>query len=306
VPGPACSEEVLRGGLSHQSDWILSLTAHLIVQQCSEPDRRLFAEFALGLADSSLYAGAEIAASLPPEEALALILKSLDRPVKEGFEHLLMKLSQLPPPYSSAIPEKVIEAALFCSHAEVAQSATRFLSRSGNVNSHITVALIRRAITHWLKNEHPYPTMGGLIPPSPRPELLRLLISKNGMPNAATLVSARDQRPEIRKIALRFLLEESSKNKNLVSEIIEKTLSAQLDVGVLRFLLQQAIVLDAVQLNAVIEALRHSDASIRHAALPLLQNRSLQPDLRQRLASEFSTSGDDQIRQAAYQIMDDL
>ncbi|MBC8797440.1 hypothetical protein [Shewanella algae] len=102
---------------------------------------------------------------------------------------------------------------------EAAKLAGKF---SASENDHLYKTLIE-AYTFWIENEEPYPTEGGVVPDSPREELLTTLLKMKKPSNNDLMGYLSDPRRDVRDIAENHLISRMEADTSLREKLISAT-----------------------------------------------------------------------------------
>ena len=167
----------------------------------------------------ALYFISMIAERVWDDNVLEIVLSRLEQELTSGCKHLIKNL----PDYSRTNCDDrilaVVKRALEAESEEVAEAAAK-LCLDFIPNEQLFPEL-KSALTYWKKHEKPYPTSGGVIPPSPRATLLKALIQRNGLSFDELVEFYWDARSDVKDIAKSSLLLLAKENTEAVSRMFD-------------------------------------------------------------------------------------
>ena len=135
--------------------------------------------------DEALWAGTQIAAQLPGQLSLDLLLTHATSKARAGSYHVITELAKLCPANSPRRYD-ALRVALLGTEVQNAIAAADWAKTIPNRESQEEATLLRSAFDYWIGIEEPYPKNGGVIPPSPRSSLAAALY-ETGHANFDTL-----------------------------------------------------------------------------------------------------------------------
>lgn len=299
---PDHTADLVVAGLLHRSNWIVYLAAelaehYLTREQVASILPKVFAEAPnFGLAGAAYLA----IHFLDKNAARDLILHRLKQPLNNGCMQLFRYLRD------------VWDASLDFRLGEVLRSPLFFGPRTAEASLVMVHAcaiehrrslgpLLKDAYDYWRQNEDPYPIGGGAIPPSPRGEILKLLIELDHLGLEDLFVAASDVRKEVSDAAKEALV-----NLMKHSEVARNDFFVRLGGGaplenLLRDVLREKVPLELDELEIVLTFLASPHATVRYAAMEVLDSSYLD-DARSRALAEDMLSDDLQaIRDRAYE-----
>lgn len=218
--------------IHHRSGWVSRLATILLDAQLDDVRRAQVCERILtnGKGDA-LHWGAALSFGLPPHRGRDLILRRLKGPSVEGLHYLFDLLRRKEVKLVRAY-FPILERGLFDSDATTAVSAARWCRAVAKPSD--ATWLVRplvRAMDHWHKHEDPYPIGVGLVPHSPRQDLVRALCGFDYFDLRQLVTLSNDDRRDVSDSAIDCLVanaaESPDQRKKLVDMICTKRFSAE-------------------------------------------------------------------------------
>jgi len=214
--------------LLHRSKWIVYLAANLAEHLLTASDiadlvPEVFAESkGLGMA-----AAAHLAINfLDKEHARELIVARLKQPLNAGCKHLFKYLADIWIPELDAQTGEILKPALFLL-PQTAEKSLQLVRACSEQNRRALSPLLHDAYDYWLQHEEPYPTEGGVIPESPRGEILTLMIEVGTVSPDILFEAAKDLRSDVSHPAEKALLQELSVSEVARNELVRRTTSGE-------------------------------------------------------------------------------
>lgn len=295
---------LIEAAIRHPSQWVKWIAANLLEELLSKQDLALAVERLLETGRGyTLWAAAELAAELPPEEAARLVLARVAKPLVPGCRHLFGVLAQIDAP-SSPDMATAIRAGLFADDVRTAIAAAELAIKLDAAAVPNFAATLEQAYEHWLVNEEPYPTKGGAVPDSPRAVILAALgrIDRPAYADIKRLLS--DQRSDVNGYANEALAERMRLPDGERSRLIADVATGDMSAYALGRLLREGIPLNAAERAVAEDLLDSSRVSVRFNAMALLDERYMDRARIRRRAETLSRDGDDQIRERAFLILE--
>ncbi|KWS31914.1 hypothetical protein AL065_15370 [Pseudomonas amygdali pv. ulmi] len=149
-----------------------------------------------------------------------------------------------------------------------------------------------------MTKEEPYPKNSGVIPDSPRDTLARILTIWYADDHEFLISLARDERSHIRSAAREPILKAAKDSLLLRKLIIQETELNSLDPTLLQTAITEGLFLNTEALE-VMRLLLSDTASVRYAALPILNAKYIPVELMQAESIRLLSDDDMDIRYAA-------
>lgn len=295
----------IEAALYHPSQWIVWLAANLIENLLPQPElkltvRRLF-ERGKG---HTLWAASGLAAELKQDQAVELLFERLSTPLIRGCEYLFKLLRQFDLQWGSELSD-ILRGGLK-GDVEIAKEAAQLAINIARPGQADLAAILDDAFVYWAEHEEPYPTQSGVIPHSPRAELLNALI-KIKPPSYAELRSyATDPRSDVKDVATSHLMKLLRLSDGPRVQFLNDISSEALPSNLLSKALESMAPLNSEELTLWDGLLVSKNPKIRFGAMSLLHKNNLDPIRIRARARAMTGDNEQQIRDRAYRILDML
>jgi len=291
--------------LSHPSRWIVFLAAKLLKNALTPPEleavvRQLFE----GGRGHALWAGGALAAGLDQQRVLALVCDRLSKPPVRGCEHLFRLLRRLNLLWGDEISD-IVKSGLM-GDVDIALDAAQLACDIAKPGQLDLAAILDDALVYWIEHEEPYPTKGGLIPHSPRADIIAALM-KIRLPSYADLRSyIADQRSDVKDIGAGKLMQWLGLPDGPRALFLSDIGEGRMPPNLLGKALDTGIPLDPDELSLAVILLDSRNANTRFSAMSLLHQNYLDPSQIRAHAQRMTRDDEQQIRDRAYRILDTL
>lgn len=299
---PDQTVDLVVAGLLHRSKWIVYLATelaehYLTREQIASNLTKIFAKApGLGLAGAAYLA----IHFLGKDTARDLIVQRLQQPLNHGCIQLFRYLKEIWDSSLDVQLGEILRAPLLFA-PQTAEAALVLVRACAVENRGLLSPLLKHAYYHWLQNEGLYPKAGGVIPPSPREEILKLLIELDHLSLEELFVAASDVRYDVARTAREALVNLMKHSENARNEFFARLIADDFLEELLGNVLNEKIPLDRDKLEVVIGLLASARASVRYAAMEVLDS-SYVDDVRSRALAEKLLSDESQeIRDRAHE-----
>lgn len=252
--------------------------------------------------DDTLWAAVHLAKRLPESELLSALYTHVIAAPRSGSQHVvdqLAKICLVNDPRRS----KVLRWALLNDQVETATAAAKWARDAPNAGSEVEAALLLEAFDHWQRVERPYPKDGGVIPPSPRAQLVEALVQV-GRTNFETLVSwLGDTRSDVVETARRALVERITHDTDARGNFVELALSGGLPLSTLKSAMADCRAYTESECAKLLGLLESEDANLRFIAMPLLDLSHVPGEKRAKALEVLRTDPESQIRETAVRMI---
>ncbi len=295
----------IEAALYHPSEWIVWLAANLIENLLPQPElkltvRRLF-ERGKG---HTLWAASGLAAELKQDHAVELLFERLSTPLIRGCEYLFKLLQQFDLQWGSELSD-ILRGGL-TGDVEIAKEAAKLALNIAKPGQADLAAILEDAFVYWVEHEEPYPKKGGIIPHSPRAELLDALIRIKSPSYAELRLYATDPRSDVKDIATGKLIEWLRLSDGPRVQFLNDISSEALPSNLLSKALESMAPLNSKELTLWENLLVSKNPKIRFGAMSLLHKDNLDPIRIRAHAHAMTGDNEQQIRDRAYRILDML
>jgi hypothetical protein len=232
------------------------------------------------------------------DKVRATILNRLKDKLIPGCQFLYAPLANVITTLDQDVMD-VVSKGLFKSGPITAIEAAKLAGKFSAVeNDHLYKTLIK-AYTFWSENEEPYPTEGGVVPDSPRGELLTTLIKMKKPSNNDLMGYLSDPRRDVRDVAENHLISRIEVDMSLR----EKLISATSDEIIAPIYLSKAIKKNTpfspLQIDSICEMINHENSKVRYAAFNILLSNHISSEMLRKWLEVAMKDTNDEIRYSA-------
>ncbi|MBL0903496.1 MULTISPECIES: NACHT domain-containing protein [Serratia] len=178
---------------------------------------------------------------------------------------------------------------------EAAKLAGKF---SAAENEHLYKTLIE-AYTFWVDNEEPYPTGGGVVPDSPRGELLTTLFKMKQPSNNDLMGYLSDPRRDVRDVAENHLISRIEVDTSLREKLISATIDETIDPIYLSKTIKKNTPFSPQQIDSICEMINHENSKLRYAAFNILHTNHVSNEMLRKWLEIAMKDANDEIRYSA-------
>jgi len=295
----------IEASLYHPSQWIVLLAANLIENMLPQAELKLIVRrlFEKGKGHT-LWAASGLAAELKQDDAVELLFERLSAPLIRGCEYLFKLLQQFDLHRGSELSD-ILRGGL-TGNVDIAKEAAKLALSIAKPGQADLAAILDDAFAYWIEHEEPYPTKGGIIPHSPRAELLDALI-RIEPPSYAKLKSyTTDPRSDVKDTATSQIIEQLRRSEGPRVQFLIDISSGALPANLLSKALESMSPLTSEELTLWEGLLVNKNPKIRFCAMSLLQKGHLDPIRIRAHAHAMTGDNEQQIRDRAYRILDML
>lgn len=267
---------IITKALLHPSEWIVYLATNLAEHLLTAAD---IAELVPKVLSESKGLGMAAAAYLAirflgNEIARDLMVSRLKLPLNAGCQYLYKYLEDIWTPELDIQTDEILKPAL--SFGPRTARAALILARvCSEPYRRPLLPLLKEAYDYWLENEGAYPTAGGVIPESPRGEILTLLIQENAVSRSDLFAAAQDPRSDVSKPATDALLKVFSLEELARDELVSRVQSGEILDNLLTDSLHSHIPFSEPNIQSIAKLLESERPQTRYAATGVLDLRYL-------------------------------
>lgn len=269
---------IITKALLHPSEWIVHLATNLAEHLLTAAD---IAELVPRVLSESKGIGMAAAAYLAirfldKEIARDLMMSRLKLPLNGGCQHLFSYLADVWTPGLDSQTEEILKPALFFG-PRTAKAALELARACGAPHRRALSPLLKEAYDYWQENEGPYPTAGGVIPETPRGEILALMIEEEAATYGDLFEAAKDPRSDVSKTATDALLTAFSVAEAARNELITRIQSGEVLDRLLMACLRAYTPFSEQDVQSIAELLASESPQTRYAATGILDLQYLPP-----------------------------
>lgn len=295
----------IESALYHSSEWIVMLAANLLMHMISPTEllpvvRRAFD----GGRDHTLWAASFLAKKPDSTQVRDVTTDRLSGQLVPGCEYLFKLLGQLGwqlEEESHAVLQNGLR-----SQVDIAVEAARRATDLAEPGDDRLASIVTDAFEYWKKAEEPYPIGGGVVPRSPRADLLRTL-TKLKSPSYEELRShVADSRPDVRDVAIGEIVTRLTDSSKLRMQLLKDVSHEALPSNVLSKAILSMVPLTNAEWDEVKSLLVHANPKIRYAAMTALEKGGVDHEVIETLAKTLTDDEEREIVDRAYRILDGL
>jgi hypothetical protein len=296
----------IEAALYHPSQWIVWLAANLMEQLLTPPELEHVVQRLLeGGRRHTLWAASGLATELGQDRAVTLLFERLTKTLVLGCAHLFRLLQGYSLPFSNELLAAV-RAGLLTGDVDTAIEAAKLASEIAEPGLSDLAAVLQDSLAHWAVREEPYPTKGGVVPPSPRAKLIQTL-AKIRPPSYAELKAYfSDPRSDVKEIGSDQLVEQLRLPDGPRSQFLADIGAGKLPSHVLDKALKARIPLSADEIALAEGLLNSGNPKTRFGAMALLHKDYLDPPQIRVRAEVMTDDKEQQIKDRAFRILDAL
>tara|TARA_R110002049_G_scaffold92116_3_gene228801 strand:+ start:3276 stop:7286 length:4011 start_codon:yes stop_codon:yes gene_type:complete len=292
--------------IHHKSRWFKIVIAQILdarIDECQREDllKRLLCQ---GRGDT-LHIAAALGHELPQKRCAQLVLEHLKSKLQLGCEHLYGYLKEQNHPISIN-DMNAINNGLFSDRVRTACAAADWVLKRASAELDFLVPALWQAYDHWKHNEEPSSQSGGVIPDSPREELLKAIQAITPMPYESLREHFEDSRRDVRKLARELALEQAEVSSEIAAKMADDICKKRLDVDFYNTLSHRSDILEKVDISGLLVMLSDSDPMYRRASLNLLSPQLMPLNEAIELARNYTTDKDGSVRDAAFRRLQTL
>lgn len=285
--------------LFHPSEWIVQLAAQLLVEVNNNELRPIILDALKNGEDLTFWAVSAIVEHTKNKDGVKAILERLQIDLTRGSEYLFPALKHLSENFLSVELISVLQKGLLSESPTIALAAAKLTGNVAEDNSASIKNLLEDALSHWKTKETPSPKTG-IVPTSPRAEILKALFVYRNPTNHELVELASDVRSDVQEIAKPLLLTKLRKDDDFRSFFLSKISSGEAQLGLLINALQEQIPFEKNHVNNIIEMLKDPDPNIRHAASYILDKIYLNDEELRELSKVLEMDTEEQIRDRVF------
>jgi len=298
------SLDKLEQGILHRSEWIVMLATNLLANKASKEQLYPIVERLLNKGiGTTLWATAHLTKELEPSDAIDLIRKRLLKPMSTGCDYLFKTLGELSSSLDDSETLQALKNGLLCKYPKVAVEAAKVARKVAVTLQADLKGTLWESYRYWQVNEEPYPTSGGIIPDSPRANLVKVILTVAEVEDAELINMAADPRSDVCDASNQALLDRLVQSE----DFRDKFLSAVLEEKLTLFLLDEALKNEAPfssrQCLTIRDMLDDEDPKKRYAAMMVLSAPYSTAEVRQRYVKRLLGDEEADIRERAHEIL---
>ena len=292
---------VLEKALYHRSDWLMQLAVRLLDGAATPTELEPIVERVLTAArHTALWAAASLAAALGDETCERLLRAALRQESREGFQYLFNQLSKMNPKVDEdllSIVSNGLNAKLPLA-AKAAAKLSALIAQPAEGFSD----MLRRAYAHWQVHEEPYPRGGGIVPDSPREEIVKALRKVSVLTDDELFQMADDPRSDVRDVVKAEILERLKTDDSFRKDVLARTGDDSITNRLLIEALREKQPFPAEDVETILAMTGAASPKARYASLGILDSAYVGADVISQHLAKLAQDSEAEIRERAASI----
>jgi hypothetical protein len=293
---------VLEKALYHQSDWLMQLAARLLDGAATSTELEPIVERVLAIGrHTALWAAASLAATLADEVCERLLRAALKQESRKGFEYLFDQLSKINPRVDEDLLS-IVRSGLNAKHPLTAKAAAKLAVLIAQPAMEELSDMLRRAYAHWRVHEEPYPREGGVVPHSPRDEIVKALLKSSVLTDHELFQMAADPRWDVQGVVKAEILERLKTNDSFRKDVLARTVDDSIPNRLLIEALREKQPFPAEDVQTILAMTGAASPKARYASLGILDSAYLGADVISGHLAKLAQDSEAEIRERAASI----
>lgn len=293
---------LLTKGLLHSADWIVFLSVNLAKHLLTaEEVEDVLPGILLAAEGIGATAGAHLGMHfLGKDRTRDLIVARLREPLNSGCQHLYSFLATI---WTPDLEQRIVEllTPALCFGPRTAQAALEVARACDATHRKALAPLLREAYDHWLQNEAPYPNGKGVVPESPRGEILQMGLEQGIFSPEDLFLAVTDRRDGVSKPAREALVSEISKSEALRSSLVQRLLAGESLDNLLAACLRALVPFSESEVRSIAGLLGSASRATRQAATGVLELHYLPIDTILQLSDRLTSDLDQRLRDKGHE-----
>lgn len=240
-----------------------------------------------------------------PELVIDLYKQRLNSGLCEGCQYLYKHMSKLCPEYDSSIQE-ILDIGLASKNPRIVESTAIFTKQFFKCSPRKILKSLNSSFDCWLKIEKPYPQNSGVVPESPRKEILTCIFKLSSPTYQDIKLYLNDTRPDVSNLAKSEFLKIIINSPSAKSQFIVDLISAEIDIHLLSSTLAENEIFLKDEIVDLTALLTNLDPETRYVAMDLLDLKFLNCSEIKEFTIELLQDDEIVIRERTEKILNDL
>lgn len=298
------SIDTLEQAMFHPSDWIVMLAANLLENKASKEQLYPIIERLLNKGiGTTLWVTAQLTKELESSDAIDLIHKRLLKPMSKGCDYLFKTLEELSSSFEDSETLQTLRNGLLCKYPKVAIEAAKVAKKVAVTLQADLKETLWESYRYWQVNEGQYPTSGGVIPDSPRADLIKVILMVALVEDAELINMAADKRSDVRAASNQALLDGLVQSEDFRDKFLTAVLEEKLTLFLLEKALKNETPFSLRQCAIIKNMLNDEDPQKRYAAMMVLSAPYSTAEETQRYVQRLLSDEEAEIRERAHEIL---
>ncbi|HEY2070371.1 MAG TPA: NACHT domain-containing protein [Rhizomicrobium sp.] len=288
--------------LHHGSDWLIQLAANVLDAAVPKNELPIIVQRLLSSGSgTTLWAACNLARTLGEADCLRLLYECVGPPITYGCEYIFNVLKDCNAPLDGDLL-RALEWGLLGPTAKAAVAAAKLALSLADPSTAQLLPVLKSAYAHWQTHEEPYPEKGGVVPGSPRSEIVQALQKIEPLSDEQLFQMSSDPRSDVRGVVTAIVQERLSSDHRFAMELIRKIACSEFQTRPLIDALRQRKPLGKEQIDAIQALLTHDNPTVRFSALGVLDTAYLDNAQMRTWISALERDPEAEIRERAAQI----
>jgi NACHT domain len=232
------------------------------------------------------------------DEIRTTILNRLKGKLIPGCQFLYAPLAKAITTFDQGVMDAVSKG-LFKSGPITATEATKLASEFATPENDHLYETLMEAYMFWIENEEPYPTEGGVIPNSPREELLTTLLKMKKPSDNDLMGYLSDRRRDVRDVAENHLVSRIGEDTILRGKLISATSKEIIAPIYLSKAIKNNTAFSPPQIDSICEMINHDNSKVRYTAFNVLHTNYVSNEILRKWLEVATKDTNDEIRESA-------
>jgi hypothetical protein len=162
--------------------------------------------------------------------------------------------------------------------------------------------MLRRAYAHWRVYEEPYPRESGIVPDSPRDEIVKALLKSSVLTDDELFQMAADPRSDVQGVVKAGILERLKTNDSFRKDVLARTVDDSIPNRLLIEALREKQPFPAEDVQTILAMTGAASPKARYASLGILDSAYLGRDVISEHLAKLAQDSEAEIRERATSI----
>jgi hypothetical protein len=292
--------------LYHNCSWFILIATNLLAEISNKQELAESVQRLLGNGKgTTLWAASALATLLDHSVASEIAIARLQKAMVSGCQHIFDLLRKLALPTSEPLIS-ALRNGILNGQPKTAIAAAQLAIEFAKPGNEELCQLLLQGYRHWHTHEEPYPTKGGVVPDSPRAQILTALLMIQEPSDQDLFGFAKDARSDVSEIGRKALMKRLALSERARELFVDAVTESEIDSSLLGQALRNKVPFNSRQVAQLVELLHSKDADFRFAALNILNELYLPPKLIAKLLEARTTDIDLEVREAAFKLSEKL
>ena len=280
--------------------WIVFLAGNLLLKL---HDRKSLSHLIKGLLKNGEYTTLLITSYMIPllkdnDKIRSIIVDRLKGKLIPGCQFLYAPLAEAITALDKDLID-IVSKGLFKSGPRTATEAAKLASKFAALENELLYKVLIDAYKFWIKNEEPYPVENGVIPESPRKELLAAVLKMKVPTDNDLMAYLSDSRSDVRDVAKKHLASRIEADRSLREKLISATNEEIIDPIYLSTTIKNNTTFSPLQIDSICEMINHKSSKVRYSAFNILKTNHVTKEALKKWLGVAMNDSNREIRESA-------